>query len=60
MHKDFTKSFQGRKLIGIVAAAQNTKVLRVPLEVYQNVLRPYHSNQLNFLHKDNFETFIFN
>jgi len=39
-------SFHGRKLMGIIATSANTKVLRIPMEIYSTLVEPFSKNQL--------------
>jgi hypothetical protein len=45
-------------LIGIVATSNNTKVLRIPQEVYQHIIEPFAGHKLGLLETHAFEAFI--
>ena len=51
-------NFHGRKLLGIVAASNKTKVLRIPQEIYQYIIEPYSRHRLEFLQQHPFDEFI--
>ncbi len=58
LNKNAAPNFHGRKLLGIIAASNQTKILRIPQEVYHNLIEPYSRNRLPSLQHHPFDEFI--